>query len=71
MRRRRRPGSSPSGTGRTALVVGSDHLASLPHPEDRTTAPLFGDGAGAMLLRSGGVLEAGALGPKSTPPTTP
>ncbi|WP_338676010.1 beta-ketoacyl-ACP synthase III [Streptomyces sp. SCSIO 30461] len=50
-------------TTRTVLVIGADRLASLPHPEDRTTVPLFGDGAGAMLLRSGNVGEPGALGP--------
>ncbi|MGW7199388.1 beta-ketoacyl-ACP synthase 3 [Streptomyces chryseus] len=52
-----------AGTARSVLVVGVDRLASLPHPNDRTTVPLFGDGAGAMLLRSGSVDEAGALGP--------
>ncbi|MGW0753383.1 beta-ketoacyl-ACP synthase III [Streptomyces sp. NPDC002587] len=52
-----------AGTARTVLVIGADRLASLPHPKDRTTVPLFGDGAGAMLLRSGSAEEAGALGP--------
>lgn len=52
-----------AGTARSVLVIGVDRLASLPHPEDRTTVPLFGDGAGAMLLRSGSADEAGALGP--------
>ncbi|MEV6048688.1 beta-ketoacyl-ACP synthase III [Streptomyces xanthochromogenes] len=50
-------------TARTVLVVGADRLASLPHPGDRTTVPLFGDGAGAILLRTGNTREAGALGP--------
>lgn len=52
-----------AGTARTVLVIGADRLASLPDPGDRTTVPLFGDGAGAMLLRSGSADEAGALGP--------
>lgn len=52
-----------SGTARTALVVGADRLATLPNPEDRTTVPLFGDGAGAVVLRRGSADEAGALGP--------
>ncbi|QIP74720.1 beta-ketoacyl-ACP synthase III [Streptomyces sp. VN1] len=52
-----------SGTARTVLAVGADRLASLPHPEDRTTVPLFGDGAGAMVLRHGSADETGALGP--------
>jgi 3-oxoacyl-[acyl-carrier-protein] synthase-3 len=50
-------------TARTVLVVGADRLATLPDPEDRTTAPLFGDGAGAVVLRRGSADEAGALGP--------
>ncbi|MET8215155.1 beta-ketoacyl-ACP synthase III [Streptomyces hirsutus] len=52
-----------TGTVRTALVVGADRLATLPDPEDRTTVPLFGDGAGAVVLRRGSAGEAGALGP--------
>ncbi|QNE75497.1 beta-ketoacyl-ACP synthase III [Streptomyces finlayi] len=52
-----------AGTARTVLVVGADRLASLPHPEDRTTVPLFGDGAGAVVLRQGCEGEPGALGP--------
>ncbi len=52
-----------AGTARTALVVGADRLATLPDPEDRTTVPLFGDGAGAVVLRRGSADEAGALGP--------
>jgi 3-oxoacyl-[acyl-carrier-protein] synthase III len=52
-----------AGTATTALVIGADRLASLPSPEDRSTAPLFGDAAGAMLLRLGTADEAGALGP--------
>ncbi|MCK8679839.1 beta-ketoacyl-ACP synthase III [Streptomyces lichenis] len=51
------------GTACTALVVGADRLATLPDPEDRATVPLFGDGAGAVVLRGGGANEAGALGP--------
>ncbi|MEU5583057.1 beta-ketoacyl-ACP synthase III [Streptomyces huasconensis] len=52
-----------AGTARTVLVIGADRLASLPHPDDRTTVPLFGDGAGAVLLRRGSTDEPGALGP--------
>ncbi|MFC8371756.1 beta-ketoacyl-ACP synthase III [Streptomyces sp. NPDC057238] len=52
-----------AGTVRTVLVVGADRLATLPVPEDRTTVPLFGDGAGAVVLRHGSAGEAGALGP--------
>jgi 3-oxoacyl-[acyl-carrier-protein] synthase III len=52
-----------AGTVRTVLVIGADRLAALPDPEDRTTVPLFGDGAGAVVLRHGSADEAGALGP--------
>ncbi|WP_037848094.1 beta-ketoacyl-ACP synthase III [Streptomyces sp. NRRL F-2747] len=51
-----------AGTARTVLVIGADRLASLPRPDDRTTVPLFGDGAGALLLRRGTTDEPGALG---------
>jgi 3-oxoacyl-[acyl-carrier-protein] synthase-3 len=52
-----------AGTVRTALIIGADRLASLPHPDDRSTVPLFGDGASAVLLRRGNTDEPGALGP--------
>lgn len=49
-------------TARTVLVVGADRLSTLPDPKDRTTVPLFGDGAGAVMLRRGSADEPGALG---------
>lgn len=42
---------------RTALVVGADRFRSLVDPTDRSTAVLFGDGAGAV------VVTAAAAGP--------
>lgn len=48
---------------RTVLVVGSDTFTTLVDPEDRGTVPIFGDGAGAVVLRSGRSDEPGALGP--------
>jgi 3-oxoacyl-[acyl-carrier-protein] synthase-3 len=36
------------------LVIGSDRFAAFADPADRTTAILFGDGAGAVLLGSAG-----------------
>ncbi len=39
-----------SGTYKTVLVVGADILSRLVDPTDRTTVPLFGDGAGAVVL---------------------
>ncbi|MFB6617691.1 beta-ketoacyl-ACP synthase III [Streptomyces sp. NPDC056367] len=52
-----------AGTAQTVLVIGADRLACLPAPGDRTTVPLFGDGAGAVVLRGGSAGEEGALGP--------
>jgi 3-oxoacyl-[acyl-carrier-protein] synthase-3 len=39
-----------AGTFKTVLVVGADLLSRLVDPADRTTAALFGDGAGAVVL---------------------
>jgi 3-oxoacyl-[acyl-carrier-protein] synthase-3 len=38
------------GDYRRALVVGADCLSTLVDPDDRATATLFGDGAGAVVL---------------------
>ena len=44
-------------TGRyaTGLVIGAEAVSTIVNPDDKTTAPLFGDGAGAVVLarRSG------------------
>lgn len=48
---------------RTVLVIGADTFTTLVDPDDRGTAPIFGDGAGAVVLRAGDVGEQGALGP--------
>ncbi len=39
-----------SGAHRRVLVVGADLMSAIIDPIDRTTAVLFGDGAGAVLL---------------------
>jgi 3-oxoacyl-[acyl-carrier-protein] synthase-3 len=39
-----------TGAHRRVLVVGADLMSSIIDPQDRTTAVLFGDGAGAVLL---------------------
>ncbi|KOU37634.1 beta-ketoacyl-ACP synthase 3 [Streptomyces sp. WM6378] len=52
-----------AATAQSVLVIGVDRLASLPASNDRTTVPLFGDGAGAVVLRRGTGADAGALGP--------
>ena len=41
-----------AGTIKTALVIGVESLSTLVDKEDRATAPLFGDGAGAICLRA-------------------
>ncbi len=41
-----------SGSGRTALVIGAETFSRILDWEDRTTCVLFGDGAGALVLRS-------------------
>ena len=47
----------------TVLVIGSDAFTTLVDPDDRGTVPIFGDGAGAVVLRAGRPDEPGALGP--------
>jgi 3-oxoacyl-[acyl-carrier-protein] synthase-3 len=49
-----------SGRGERVLVVGADMLSRYTNRDDRRTAPLFGDGAGAVVLGAG---ETGGLGP--------
>ena len=39
-----------SGAHRRVVVVGADLMSAIIDPQDRTTAVLFGDGAGAVLL---------------------
>nr|WP_033291262.1 beta-ketoacyl-ACP synthase III [Amycolatopsis jejuensis] len=51
------------GIATRVLVIGADVFTSLIDPDDRTTVPIFGDGAGAVLLRAGEPGERGALGP--------
>jgi len=50
-----------SGAARTALVVGAEKMSSILDWEDRNTCVLFGDGAGAVVLRAGGD-EVGMIG---------
>jgi 3-oxoacyl-[acyl-carrier-protein] synthase-3 len=42
-----------AGTSRNALVIGADTNSRVMNPEDKKTYPLFGDGAGAVLLTKG------------------
>ncbi|MFE0700578.1 beta-ketoacyl-ACP synthase 3 [Streptomyces sp. NPDC058872] len=50
-----------SGAAQRVLVVGADTLTRIIDPQDRDTAVLFGDGAGAVVLRTGHPGEPGAL----------
>ncbi|MEU0602421.1 beta-ketoacyl-ACP synthase III [Streptomyces sp. NPDC006393] len=45
----------------SVLVVGADAFTTIVDPYDRTTAPIFADGAGAVVLRAGRADEPGAL----------
>ncbi|MEV8314372.1 beta-ketoacyl-ACP synthase III [Streptomyces sp. NPDC059900] len=51
-----------AGTARSVLVIGADTYSRILDPADRSTRAIFGDGAGAVVLRSGGAGEPGALG---------
>jgi 3-oxoacyl-[acyl-carrier-protein] synthase-3 len=42
-----------AGTSRRALVIGADTNSRIANPADKKTYPLFGDGAGAVLLGPG------------------
>ncbi len=42
-----------TGCSKRALVVGADIMSQTVNPADKKTFPLFGDGAGAMLLGPG------------------
>jgi 3-oxoacyl-[acyl-carrier-protein] synthase-3 len=49
-----------SGRASRVLVIGADTLSRFTDPDDRRTAALFGDGAGAVVLGAG---QGGGLGP--------
>ncbi|GAA1952589.1 beta-ketoacyl-ACP synthase III [Amycolatopsis minnesotensis] len=56
-------GMISAGISGSVLVVGADKFSAVVDPGDRGTAPIFGDGAGAIVLRAGAPAEDGALGP--------
>lgn len=43
-----------AGTHESVLVIGAERYSAIVDPEDRGTAVIFGDGAGAVLLERGG-----------------
>src|SRR5207244_1657409 len=42
-----------TGNSKLALVIGGDCNSRITNPQDQRTYPLFGDGAGAVLLAAG------------------
>ena len=54
-------GQIESGRSSCALVVGVDFMSRITDPDDRATAAVFADGAGAVVLRS--TAYPGRIGP--------
>jgi 3-oxoacyl-[acyl-carrier-protein] synthase-3 len=54
-------GAIAAGLTESVLVIGAETFTSILDPADRTTAAIFGDGAGAAVLRAGEAGEPGAL----------
>lgn len=52
-----------AGVAERVLVIGADTFSTIVDPNSRNTAAIFGDGAGAVVLRAGAPAELGALGP--------
>jgi 3-oxoacyl-[acyl-carrier-protein] synthase-3 len=52
-----------AGAARQVLLIGAEAYSTILHPGDRTTRSIFGDGAGALVLRAGQATEPGAIGP--------
>ncbi|GHF59510.1 3-oxoacyl-[acyl-carrier-protein] synthase-3 [Amycolatopsis bartoniae] len=52
-----------AGVAGRVLVIGADVFSRMCDPDDRSTVPIFGDGAGAVVLRAGSADEPGAIGP--------
>ena len=52
-----------AGIADRVMVIGADLMSRTVDQDDRATAVLFGDGAGAVTLRSGEPGELGAIGP--------
>ncbi|MET8677111.1 beta-ketoacyl-ACP synthase III [Streptomyces sp. NPDC004647] len=51
-----------AGLAERVLLIAADTFSTLLDPADRTTVPIFGDGAGALVLRRGTDDEPGAIG---------
>jgi 3-oxoacyl-[acyl-carrier-protein] synthase-3 len=51
-----------AGLAERVMVIAAESFSTLLDPDDRSTAPIFGDGAGAVMLRQGSPDERGAVG---------
>jgi 3-oxoacyl-[acyl-carrier-protein] synthase-3 len=51
-----------AGYARRVLLIGAETFTSIIDPADRSTAVIFADGAGAVVLRAGRPDEPGAIG---------
>ncbi|MFF3286938.1 beta-ketoacyl-ACP synthase III [Streptomyces sp. NPDC003023] len=51
-----------AGMADRVLLIGADTYSTIVDPDDRTNAIIFGDGAGAVVLRAGRADEPGAVG---------
>nr|WP_246494153.1 beta-ketoacyl-ACP synthase III [Streptomyces zagrosensis] len=51
-----------AGVATRVLLIGADTYSAIVDPDDRTNAIIFGDGAGAVVLRAGHSEEPGAIG---------
>jgi 3-oxoacyl-[acyl-carrier-protein] synthase-3 len=47
-------GQVESGRAERVLLIGADRLSGITDPDDPATAPLFADGAGAVVIEAGG-----------------
>ncbi|MFF3917276.1 beta-ketoacyl-ACP synthase III [Streptomyces sp. NPDC001852] len=52
-----------AGVADSVLLIAADAFTTIIDPADRTTAVIFADGAGAVVLRAGSPAEPGAIGP--------
>lgn len=52
-----------AGLAERVLLIAAEAFSTLLDPDDHTTQPIFGDGAGAVVLRRGRADEPGAVGP--------
>lgn len=52
-----------AGMAERVLLIAAEAFSVLLNPDDRMSLPIFGDGAGAVVLRRGRAGEPGAIGP--------